>query len=226
MSDDAGTILKHQAALASQRTNWDSWWQDIALRVLPSEAQFTTIDTEGTKHTERLFDSTAATACNRHSAVMEDLLTPRTQKWHGLKPPRRSTTTCSRIRPCAPTSSRCATCSSRCATHRAPTSQARSTRAINPSAPSATPACSSTRRWATARATSRSTCRRCSGPRISSAASTRSIESSRSKLARRAALGQQAAREDPQRRRAESLSDLRVHPLRATEPRPQGRTPR
>lgn len=87
MSDDAGTILKHQAALASQRTNWDAWWQDIALRVLPSEAQFTTIDTEGTKHTERLFDSTAATACNRHSAVMEDLLTPRTQKWHGLKPP-------------------------------------------------------------------------------------------------------------------------------------------
>lgn len=87
MSDDADTILKHQSTLASQRSNWESWWQDIGLRVLPSEAQFTTVDAEGTKRTERLFDSTAATANERFAAVMEDLLTPRTQRWHGLKVP-------------------------------------------------------------------------------------------------------------------------------------------
>jgi hypothetical protein len=78
------TILKHQAALADAAL--ELWWQEIAYRVLPSEAQFTTIDTEGTKRTERLFDSTAATANERFAAVMEDLLTPRTQRWHGLKP--------------------------------------------------------------------------------------------------------------------------------------------
>lgn len=89
MSDDANTIIKHQAYLAGLRTNWDTWWQDIALRVLPSEAQFTTTDSEGTKRTERLFDSSAAMANERFAAVMEDLLTARTQRWHGLKPPAR-----------------------------------------------------------------------------------------------------------------------------------------
>lgn len=89
MSDDAQTILKHQAYLEAKRSNWDTWWQDIAMRVLPSEAQFTTLDAEGTRRTERLFDSTAALANERFSAVMEDLLTPRNQTWHGLKPPAR-----------------------------------------------------------------------------------------------------------------------------------------
>lgn len=87
MSEDADTIIRHQARLASDRCNFDNWWQEIGYRVLPAEAQFTTIDMEGTKRTERLFDSTAAIANERFAAVMEDLLTPRTQKWHGLKPP-------------------------------------------------------------------------------------------------------------------------------------------
>jgi hypothetical protein len=89
MSDDAKTILKRQSYLAGLRTNFDSWWQDIALRVLPAEAHFTTTDAEGTKRTERLFDSSAAMANERFAAVMEDLLTARTQRWHGLKPPAR-----------------------------------------------------------------------------------------------------------------------------------------
>lgn len=87
MSDDALSIIKHQEKLASDRCNVDNWWQDIGYRVLPAEAQFTTVDMEGTKRMERLFDSTAAIANERFAAVMEDLLTPRTQKWHGLKPP-------------------------------------------------------------------------------------------------------------------------------------------
>jgi hypothetical protein len=87
VSDDADTILKHQSQLAGQRSNWESWWQDIGERVLPSEAQFTRIDAEGTRRTERQFDSTAAIANERFAAVIEDLLTPRTQRWHGLKLP-------------------------------------------------------------------------------------------------------------------------------------------
>lgn len=88
MSDECNTIIDHQAQLAAQRTNWDTWWQQIAYRVMPAEAQFTIIDAmEGTRRTERLFDSSAASSNERFAAVMEDLLTPRTQKWHGLKPP-------------------------------------------------------------------------------------------------------------------------------------------
>jgi hypothetical protein len=87
VSLDADTIIKHQGQLASDRFNFDTWWQEIAYRVMPQEAQFTTTDAEGTKRTERLFDSTAAMANERFAAVMEDLLTGRTQIWHGLKPP-------------------------------------------------------------------------------------------------------------------------------------------
>lgn len=85
MSDDANTIIRHESTLRDLRSNLSTWWQDIAYRVLPAEAQFTTIDAEGTKRTERLFDSTAARCNERFAAVMEDLLTPRTQTWHGLK---------------------------------------------------------------------------------------------------------------------------------------------
>jgi hypothetical protein len=81
---DADTLIKHQAELATKRMNWDTWWDDIGRRVLPADAQFTTIDSEGTKRTERLFDSTAAKANRKFAAILEDLATPRTQRWHGL----------------------------------------------------------------------------------------------------------------------------------------------
>jgi hypothetical protein len=86
MSDDVNTIIKHQAQLAEKRTNWDSWWQDIAYRVMPSTAQFTTKSAEGEKRTERLFDANAVISCERFGAVLDDLLTPRTQLWHALLP--------------------------------------------------------------------------------------------------------------------------------------------
>jgi hypothetical protein len=85
MSDDADTIIKHEAELRQRRSNFDTWWQDIAYRVLPAEAQFTTVDSEGTKRTERLFDSSAAKANRKFAAILEDLLTPRTQRWHGME---------------------------------------------------------------------------------------------------------------------------------------------
>lgn len=84
MSDDAETLLKHESELTTSRSNFDSWWQDICYRVLPAEAQFTTVGAEGEKRTERLFDSSAAKANRKHAAILEDLATPRTQRWHGI----------------------------------------------------------------------------------------------------------------------------------------------
>jgi hypothetical protein len=86
MSGDVESIIRHQAQLAEKRVNWESWWQDIAYRVMPAQAQFTTKSLEGEKRTERLFDANAVTANERFSAVMDDLLTPRTQLWHALLP--------------------------------------------------------------------------------------------------------------------------------------------
>ncbi|MFT3906830.1 MAG: portal protein [Steroidobacteraceae bacterium] len=86
MSLDVDTILRHEAYLAERRANFESWWQDIAYRVMPSEAQFTTLGPEGERRTERLFDANAAICNERFASVMEDLLTPRTQYWHQLRP--------------------------------------------------------------------------------------------------------------------------------------------
>src|SRR5690554_2210913 len=83
-SDDARSIISHQEQLAAKRANWDAWWQEIAYRVMPSEAQFTAQSEEGQRRTERLFDANAVVANERFAAVMEDLLTPRTQRWHVL----------------------------------------------------------------------------------------------------------------------------------------------
>lgn len=84
MSDDADTLIKHQATLESKKSNFMQWWQDICYRVLPSEATFTTIGSEGEKRTERLFDASAAKANRSYAAILEDLATPRTTRWHGL----------------------------------------------------------------------------------------------------------------------------------------------
>lgn len=84
--DDANTLLNHQSQLEANRSNFDHWWQQVAQRVLPSDAVFQTEDMPGVKRTERMFDSSPSTCLSRFSAVMEDLSTPRTQRWHGLAP--------------------------------------------------------------------------------------------------------------------------------------------
>jgi hypothetical protein len=83
--DDVQSILKRHDAAVAARATWESHWQEIAERVFPRSAFFTTRDlVEGDKRTQRLFDSTAPLALNRFAAAMESMLTPRTQRWHKL----------------------------------------------------------------------------------------------------------------------------------------------
>lgn len=84
--DDAKTIIARQERIANSRASLDSWWQDIALRVLPIAGQFTTTSEAGEKRTERLFSGKPVTDNERFAAVMDELLTPRTQRWHVLSP--------------------------------------------------------------------------------------------------------------------------------------------
>ena len=81
---DVDAIIREQAKLAGERANWDSWCQQIGLRVLPESAQFTIINEEGTRRQDRLFTTRPVIANQQFAAVMEDLLTPRSQIWHAL----------------------------------------------------------------------------------------------------------------------------------------------
>jgi len=90
VSDMAAQIIKRFNQLESERGTWESHWSEIADRVLPrySDTFFkpTSEQTKGEKRTEKMFDSTAGLALERFSAAMESMLTPRTQRWHRLKP--------------------------------------------------------------------------------------------------------------------------------------------
>jgi hypothetical protein len=74
--------------MKNRRCNWESHWQEIAERVLPSHAVFNRKYLYGgEKRTQRIFDATSAFALTRFAAIMESLLTPHTQVWHRLKSP-------------------------------------------------------------------------------------------------------------------------------------------
>lgn len=86
----AQDLCKRFEQLVGGRYNWESHWQEIAERVLPSySTSFLTPAiqrTQGEKRTELMFDSTAGIALERFAAVMESMLTPRNSKWHRLVP--------------------------------------------------------------------------------------------------------------------------------------------
>ncbi|HQQ71500.1 MAG TPA: portal protein [Alicycliphilus sp.] len=86
MAGDVETLLRQFGTIEDRRRNWESWWQQIAERVLPAEAQFTTTDQEGNKRSERIFTGKPIIDNERFAAVMDELLTPRTQMWHALGP--------------------------------------------------------------------------------------------------------------------------------------------
>jgi Bacteriophage head to tail connecting protein len=83
---DVDWFIKQQAKLEDDRVNFTTWWQQIAYRVMPSAATFQTEDMEGVKKMERLFTGKPQTNNQRFSAVLDDLLTPRSQIWAGLQP--------------------------------------------------------------------------------------------------------------------------------------------
>lgn len=86
MSDDAETIIREQSQLEGSQAQFRRWWEEIAYHVMPAQATFMSQPTQGQRRTERLFDSTAVMANERFAAAIEQMLTPRTQQWHGLAP--------------------------------------------------------------------------------------------------------------------------------------------
>lgn len=86
MSDIAHDIVREFEQLRSQRGTWESHWQEVAERVLPRANTFyNNRMTKGEKKNEKVYDSTAVVALERFASAMESMLTPRNQRWHGLK---------------------------------------------------------------------------------------------------------------------------------------------
>jgi len=86
MSDDANSICRDLDELVAKRANWDSFWDQIAYRVLPSQLGFTVQTEEGMRREERAFDTTPIVANERFAAFISEGATPRDQIWHGLEP--------------------------------------------------------------------------------------------------------------------------------------------
>ncbi len=82
---DVNELLGEYAYAKSNRSNFDSHWQEVAERVWPERSLFTNLErTEGDKRTEQMFDSTAMLALPKFAAAIDSLITPRSQRWHQL----------------------------------------------------------------------------------------------------------------------------------------------
>lgn len=91
-SSKAGDFISRHDKMVTNRTTWETHWQEIAERILVRKAEFTrgktpdSTRTKGEKRSEKVFDSTAALALERFTAAIESLLTPRNARWHKLRP--------------------------------------------------------------------------------------------------------------------------------------------
>lgn len=84
--DDAKSIIRNYEKLYSEQANFRMLWNTIAQYVMPAWDNFIGEFTEGVVRTTRLFDGTGVSANECFAAVMESMLTPRTQMWHDILP--------------------------------------------------------------------------------------------------------------------------------------------
>lgn len=82
----ADKVIKRQAQLAADRSNFDSLFQQVAERVLPGEANFLSERTPGEDRSDKMFDATGALALKKYAAILESLGMPRTAEYHKLAP--------------------------------------------------------------------------------------------------------------------------------------------
>lgn len=82
---DVSQICQEYAALKEGRRNWDNEWQEVHDLAWPFSANFTTEQSPGQNATQQIYDSTNTLALEKFGAVVESLLTPRHQRFHGLR---------------------------------------------------------------------------------------------------------------------------------------------
>lgn len=82
----ADGIVQRVAQLEGERGNWNNHWEQVAERVWPVMRGFQSQYSPGQKLQEKVFDGTAMIGLTRFAAAIDSLVTPRTQRWHNLRP--------------------------------------------------------------------------------------------------------------------------------------------
>ena len=91
-------LVQRMDALANQRTQWESVWQEIATLCLPDTYRFMPGTSSlnpsaydnmanapaSVERGRKRYDDTAMRAVDRLASGMESLVTPQSEKWHGL----------------------------------------------------------------------------------------------------------------------------------------------
>lgn len=83
----ANKVIQYQQQMEADRQTWMAHWTDCARLCLPRADDFNTKRESGAKRMETIYDGTQILANERFAAILESLLTPRTQRWHRLKSP-------------------------------------------------------------------------------------------------------------------------------------------
>jgi len=84
--NEAKDIIQMHGTLRAERSNFDALYQQIAERILPEYGGFYQELIHGqVKRRERVFDSTAPSALEKLASALDDMLTPRNSRWHGLQ---------------------------------------------------------------------------------------------------------------------------------------------
>ena len=76
---------KRYKTLQSQRSNWESHWQELADFMLPRKADITKKRTQGDKRTERIFDGTAIHAVELLASSLHGMLTSPSTPWFSMR---------------------------------------------------------------------------------------------------------------------------------------------
>lgn len=85
----ADECLQQHQQMMTERSLFESTWQEIEDRIAPTDVQFDRGEEgriPGRQNTEKVFDATPGLALDRFKAALDSLITPRNQKWHILKP--------------------------------------------------------------------------------------------------------------------------------------------
>lgn len=79
--------VQRLSALKTDRSAFDSQWEEAAARCSPAHVSMFTSRNgqQGEKKTDQQYDGTTAAAAQKFMAVMESLVTPQHQTWHMLK---------------------------------------------------------------------------------------------------------------------------------------------
>lgn len=85
VSPEIAALDKRLSDLTSQRSNWESHWQQLADYMLPRRADITKKRAEGDKRTELIFDGTALQAVELLAASLHGMLTSPSVAWFSLR---------------------------------------------------------------------------------------------------------------------------------------------